>query len=138
MTIGLPLAITLDALGSPVTTAMALGQSTTAFITAVEAGDLPAAASALVGAPANIANGFLNGEGNIPLALPPSTTAGIPVTVNIPVGGIISPLRPLTATIAAPPPIGTLNLTLGGTPAGGIIPALLNYAPTQLAKAIGG
>ncbi|SOJ56520.1 PE-PGRS family protein PE_PGRS30 [Mycobacterium simulans] len=139
MTFGLPLAMTLNAVGSPVTTAMAFGQSTTAFIGAVQAGNLPAAASALVGAPANIANGFLNGEGTIPLALPPSSTGGIPVTVNIPVGGILSPLRPLTATIDLPPSLGgPVTLTLGGTPAGGIVPALLSYAPGQLAKAIGG
>ena len=90
----LPLAMTLNAVGSPITTALAFAQSTTAFTSALQAGNLQAAATALVGAPANIANGFLNGEATLPLTLPLSATAGIPVTLNIPVGGILAPLRP--------------------------------------------
>ena len=134
-TVGLPLAMTLNAVGSPITTALAFAQSTTAFTSALQTGNLQAAATALVGAPANIANGFLNGEATLPLTLPLSATAGIPVTLNIPVGGILSPLRPIVANAVAPV-IGPISITLGGTPAGGLIPALLNYAPAQLANAI--
>jgi hypothetical protein len=125
----------LNAVGSPITTAAAFANSATAVTTALQAGNLPAAATALVGAPANIANGFLNGEAVLPLALPLSATAGIPVTIDIPVGGILAPLRPLVAN-ATVPIFGPISITLGGTPTGGIVPALLNYAPVQLAKAI--
>lgn len=76
MTFGLPLAMTLNAVGSPITTAIAFAESTTAFVSAVQAGNLQAAAAALVGAPANVANGFLNGEARLPLALPTSATGG--------------------------------------------------------------
>ncbi|REO52012.1 hypothetical protein DSI96_10960, partial [Mycobacterium tuberculosis] len=85
--------------------------------------------------PANVANGFLNGEARLPLALPTSATGGIPVTVEVPVGGILAPLQPFQAT-AVIPVIGPVTVTLEGTPAGGIVPALVNYAPTQLAQAI--
>ncbi|MXI70365.1 PE domain-containing protein [Mycobacterium tuberculosis] len=135
MTFGLPLAMTLNAVGSPITTAIAFAESTTAFVSAVQAGNLQAAAAALVGAPANVANGFLNGEARLPLALPTSATGGIPVTVEVPVGGILAPLQPFQAT-AVIPVIGPVTVTLEGTPAGGIVPALVNYAPTQLAQAI--
>ncbi|KAA1250658.1 PE family protein [Mycobacterium simiae] len=139
MTFGLPLAMTLNAIGSPVTTAIALANSVTTFIGAVQAGNLPAALAAIIGAPANVANGFLNGEATLPLPLPTSL-APIPgitsLTANVPVGGIISPLKPFTATAVV---LGSpITLPLGGTPAGGIIPALLNYAPVQLANAIAG
>lgn len=134
-TVGLPLAMTLNAVGSPITTALAFADSATAVSSALQAGDIGAAATALIGAPANIANGFLNGEAVLPLELPLSATAGVPVTLDIPVGGILSPLRPLVANVVAPV-IGPVSVTLGGTPAGGIVPALLSYAPAQLAKAI--
>ncbi|MBX9982432.1 MAG: hypothetical protein K2Z76_23030 [Mycobacterium gordonae] len=134
-TVGLPLAMTLNAVGSPITTALAFADSASAIISALQAGNLPAAATALAGAPANIANGFLNGEAVLPLSLPLSATAGVPVTLDIPVGGILAPLLPLKAHVVAPV-IGPVTVTLGGTPAGGIIPALLNYAPAQLANAI--
>jgi hypothetical protein len=117
--------------GSPITTALAFADSATAVTSALQAGNIPAAATALIGAPANIANGFLNGEAVLPL----SATAGVPVTLDIPVGGILSPLRPLVANVV-PPVIGPVSVTLGGTPAGGLIPALLSYAPGQLANAI--
>lgn len=140
--IGLPLALGLSALGSPVTTAAALGESTAAFVDALEAGNLVGALTALVDAPAVVVNGFLNGQA--PLAIP------LTVQLNslgvghgflyIPFDGILVPLEPFTAeltvhTILKPVPIA---VTITGTPAGGIIPALVNYLPQQLAKAIDG
>lgn len=74
MTFGLPLAMTLNAVGSPIDGNRI--RRATAFVSAVQAGNLQAAAAALVGAPANVANGFLNGEARLPLALPTSATGG--------------------------------------------------------------
>ena len=127
---GLPLALTLDALGSPVTTAIAVARGTSAFIGAVQAGDPLAALTVLVDAPANVANGFLNGEATLSIPIP---TSAIPVpgvtsaALNIPVGGILAPLQTLSvsAVVFGSP----ITIPLGGTPVGGIVPALVNFAP---------
>ncbi|OBI87099.1 hypothetical protein A9X01_16060 [Mycobacterium asiaticum] len=137
MTFGFPLVMALDAAGSPITTAIAFADSANTFISAAQAGNAQAALTALVEAPANIANGFLNGEATVPLPLPPSL-APIPgvtsLTANIPVGGVLSPLRGFTATAV----VGGVPVTLplGGTTAGGIVSALLTFAPAQLAGAL--
>jgi hypothetical protein len=137
MKFGLPLAFAIYAVGSPITTVLALGDSATTFISAVQAGNLQAALTALVGAPANALNGFLNGEATIPLPLPPSVSP-IPVqsiTANIPIGGILSPLRSFTATTVSPP-LPPITIPLSGTPGGGLIPALISYVIPQLAASI--
>ena len=93
---GLPLVIIIDAVGSPITTAMALANSATTFVRALQAGDPLAALTALVDAPANAVNGFLNGEATLPLPLPPSLVH-IPfmtvtsATAHVPIGGIRTP-----------------------------------------------
>ena len=207
LTLGLPLALEFDAIGAPITTMFAFEASEAAFGSAVQSGNFAAALTALVDAPAVIANGFLNGHATLilqqsfsaNLAIPvtvgtPVTeqvTVGIPVTeqlmIGIPLGGILTPLAPVTAvvgpvtigpvtvgqfsipvppvtvgpfpvpgtpftvgpfTIPVPPvtvgpftapPVtyGPFPSTVHGTPIGGIIPALVNYAPQQLAHAIG-
>ncbi len=131
--LGLPMALAFNALGSPVTTLAAVGASATEFVDAVQAGDPIAAIGALANAPANVADGFLNGRVVVPLTL---LDAGfISADLDIPFNGILAPLQPLTGTVTL---FGTPDtITLGGTPAGGIVPALVNYAPQQLAMAIG-
>ncbi|WP_421846187.1 hypothetical protein [Mycobacterium sp.] len=131
--LGLPMALAVNALGSPVTTLLAVGESSTAFLNAVEAGDPLAAIGALADAPANIADGFLNGRVVIPLNV--VDELGLKVDLNLPFNGVLAPLQPVTATVSI---LGVpTTVTLGGTPIGGIIPALVNYAPQQLAAAIG-
>ena len=131
--LGLPMALAVNALGSPVTTLLAVGESSTAFLDAVEAGDPLAAIGALADAPANIADGFLNGRVVIPLNV--VDELGLKVDLNLPFNGVLAPLQPVTATVSI---LGVpTTVTLGGTPIGGIIPALVNYAPQQLAAAIG-
>jgi hypothetical protein len=207
LTLGLPLALGLDAIGAPITTMFAVEASEAAFGSAVQSGNFAAALTALVDAPAVIANGFLNGHATLALqqsfsanltdqvTLPiPGTepvTVEIPVTeqavIDIPLGGVLTPLAPVTAVVgpvtigpetvgpftvpipsitvgpfpvpgtpltvgpftipippltvgpftAPPETFGPSPFTVQGTPIGGIIPALLNYAPQQLVNAIG-
>jgi hypothetical protein len=201
LTLGLPLALELDAIGAPITTMFAFEASEAAFGSAVQSGNFAAALTALVDAPAVIANGFLNGHAtlalqqsfsaNLAIPVTEQVTVGIPVTeqlmIGIPLGGVLTPLAPVTAvvgpvtigpvtvgpfsipvppitvgpfpvpgtpftvgpfTIPVPPltvgpftvppeTFGPFPSTVQGTPIGGIIPALVNYAPQQLAHAIG-
>ncbi|GAQ40688.1 PE-PGRS family protein [Mycobacterium pseudoshottsii JCM 15466] len=132
-TFGLPVALTLDAAGSAVTTANAVGTSVTALTNAVQAGDWPAAIGALVDAPAVVANGFLNGQGTmtVPLSVPIVDSA----VINFPVNGILVPPHDYTATVVI---AGfSYDVPIMGTPIGGIVPGLLTYAPQQFANAIG-
>jgi hypothetical protein len=173
--LGLPLALLVDALGAPYETYIAGANSVSTFVDALESGNALGALGALFDAPANIANGFLNGD--VPLMLstateplaslippielpfttvPPNTP--IDLTANIPLGGILAPLGHITASAMIPSfcvfpgacpgfigpiPVNPLipgftisNITVGGTPIGGIVPALVNYLPQQLAAAI--
>jgi hypothetical protein len=177
----------------------AFDASESAFSGALQSGNYAAALTALVDAPAVIANGFLNGHATLALqqsfsgnvTFPMPATGGIPVTeqamIGIPLGGVLTPLAPLTATVgpitvgpltlgqfSVPVPdvivpaftipgtsivvgpfdipvppvtvgpltlppitVGPFPITVHGTPIGGIIPALVNFAPQQLALAIG-
>ncbi|MBW0018933.1 MAG: hypothetical protein JO236_15505 [Mycobacterium sp.] len=128
---GLPLALAIDAAGSPVTTFNALNSSALAFANAVHTGDWVDAAVAVLDAPAVVANGFVNGQTTLPLTI---DALGIPTTLNIPLSGILVPPGPYTATI----PLLETNATVTGTPLGGIVPGLLNFLPEHLAEAIGG
>ena len=105
--VGLPLALGLDAIGSPITTANAFATSAAAFGSAVQSGNTAAAVTALIDAPAVIANGFLNGQATWALRQSFSTnfaipvqgvTVAIPVTeqamIGIPLGGVLTPSRP--------------------------------------------
>ena len=134
ITFGLPLQLTLDALGSPITTITAMASSAQTVTGALQAGNLLGAIDGIVDAPAVIANGFLNGQTMLTL---PSLTLdlfGFPLTTaaQVPFSGILAPLSPLTIDFEGIP----LQL-LDGTHIGGIIPALTGVLPEQLAEAIG-
>jgi hypothetical protein len=132
---GLPLAFILDALGSPVTTISALSSSAHVITSAVQTGNVVGAIDGILDAPANAANGFLNGQ--TMLSLPPITLdlfgSSITAPSEIPLGGILAPLSPVTILFDGVP----LQL-LSGTHFGGIIPALTQFVPEQLAQAIAG
>ena len=129
---GMPWALTIDGLGSVVTTVQAVGTSYTAFNTAVQAADWQAAVGALIDAPANITNGFLNGQAVVPISL---NLGGIAVTINIPFNGILAPTSPYNAVVS----LGSVKLTIpvGGTPISGLAQALVNWVPEEIAEAIG-
>ncbi|BBZ44381.1 PE family protein [Mycobacterium parmense] len=156
--VGLPIVAGIDLLGAPVSTIEAAGSSASAFMSAVQAGNASAAAAALIDAPAVIANGFLNGQATFPYALTLSglTTplglnlsdiADLSVVANFPLDGLlVQPgYYPVTVSLdvlggslngLGLGPI-TLNAGVGGTPFSGLLPFLINYAPDQLAIAIG-
>jgi len=130
---GLPLQFVFDSIGAPLNAAIALNSSSVAFVGALQAGNASAAAAALLDAPANIANGFLNGQTLV--GLPDLTTnitiGGFPLgsltsSAELPVGGLLTPLSPVVLN-----PGGAIL----GTQIGGFIPGLLSFG-SQLAAAI--
>jgi hypothetical protein len=133
---GVPVALLVDAAGAPVNALHAADVSATAFTRALEAGNFAGAANALVDAPAVIANGFLNGQMTLPISF---DAGGFPVTINLPLDGLLVPVTPYTASVTVM--IGsipfTTTATVGGTPLSGLVPALTTFVPQQLAKAIG-
>ncbi|RFZ49239.1 PE family protein [Mycobacterium marinum] len=128
-TMGLPLALGVEALGGPVDAIDAFGTSATAFVTAAQSGNVLAATAAVLDAPAVVANGLFNGQSTFPLTI---DALGIPTTLNLPMDGILVPAGPYTATI---PDLG-VTATVNGTPLGGVAPGLLTLLPEQLAEAI--
>ena len=136
-------------LGAPVATFEAAAFNFGAFTSALATGNLGGAFAALIDAPAVIANGFLNGQATLPFGL---SLSGVPVvgsllpatvdaTLNLPLDGILHPpgFYGATVTVSVPPvlPPTTVNVDVGGTPFSGLAPFLVNYAPEQLALAIG-
>lgn len=128
--VGLPQLLAFDALGAPINAAFALKSSSTAFFGALQAGNTAAAVTTLVDAPVNIADAFLNGEVTVPLGLP-----GLPATAEIPFGGLLAPLHPLSATATLPGSPLLQTVTIDGPPVGGLVPALAEYAPVLIASA---
>jgi hypothetical protein len=132
--LGLQETLAFDALGAPVNAAIAAAHSASAIADAVQAGNSQAAMAALVAAPADIANGLLNGQFTLSrdLQLP-----GLSATANVPFGGLLVPLEPLSASVTVPglPLIHTVTVT--GPPIGGVVFAVVNYVPAFFAEALG-
>jgi hypothetical protein len=130
--VGLPELLAFDALGPPVNAAVALQSTSATFFGALQAGNPVGAVTTLLGAPATVTNAFLYGEVTLPVGLP---LPGVPAVAQIPFGGLLAPLSPLstTATLSGSPL--PHNVTISGPPVGGLIPALTEYAPQLLASA---
>src|SRR5271169_6302025 len=95
------LQLVFDSIGAPGNALAALNSTGVAFTAAVQAGNPSAAAAALLDAPANMTNGFLNGSTLITLPPVNATVSGIitaTTTTEIPLGGLLAPLSlpPLT------------------------------------------
>ena len=162
---GDPLVLTYATVGPAFTTLNAVANSATAFDQALATGNFPVALGTLIDAPAEAANGFLNGQLivdtpiSVPTGLPasivilplppplPPVTAPLPqtilITVHIPFDGILVQPQPLMATISLPgyppPPLGPgppTDVTVFGTPFSGLVPLLVNAIPEQLAAVI--
>ncbi|SPM27245.1 PE family protein [Mycobacterium terramassiliense] len=149
--VGLPLLFGASVIGPPAATLAAAGYAASLFTSAVQAGDGATAFAALIDAPAYIADGFLNGQATFPYALNLSSLTGpamadllnVTVVADFPLDGILHPpgYYPVTAALTALggdalPPVA-INLGAGSTPFSGLLPFLVNYAPQQLAQAIG-
>jgi PE family len=132
-TFGLPVALLFDALGGPANGLNGLVSSATTFADAVQTGNAAGAIGALVDAPAVVADDFLNGEETLPIGL---DISGFPAVINLPLDGILVPTTPYTASISGLPLLGSITVTAGGTPLSGLVPALLNFLPEELAAAI--
>lgn len=116
--LGLPLVLFFAALGPLITTVNALGATGQEVVDDLQSGDLLAALGAVIDAPANLANAFLNGHATIdPGGL------GLP----LPVSGILGGLEGISFG----------GNDLDGTPLGGLFSILLELLPQQLAEAIG-
>ncbi len=149
--VGLPLVFGASVLGPPVAALEAAGASASAFTAAMQAGNGAGAFAALIDAPAVITNAFLNGQATYPYALNLSSLTGpavgqianVSVVGNFPLDGLLHPpgYYPVTVTVTLlnstvlPPLI--VDLGVGSTPFTGLLPFLINYAPQQLAQAIG-
>lgn len=132
LSFGVPLQLLIDAIGTPANALSALNSSAVAFTTALQTGNVGAALASVLDAPANVAIGFLNGTTVV--ALPPADLAGLSSAVNMPLGGLLTPLSFPSASVL----IDGISLSLavtGGTPIGGLIPGLLSF-PAQLAQDI--
>ena len=109
--------VALDVAG-PAVVALPVLEHQTAFISALQTGNLGAALAALSN-PA-VEQAFLYGQNTVtvPLSLP-----GVSVTLDVPFGGVLAPLQPISATvaIAGNPPV---TFPIPGTEVGGIVPAL--------------
>ena len=132
--LGLQETLLLDALGAPVNGAVAAVHSASAIAAAMQAGNSQAVMAALVAAPADIANGFINGQFTVSLDLP---LPGLSATAEIPFGGLLAPVEPLSASVTVPglPLINTV--TVNGPPIGGVVFAVVNYVPAFFAEALG-
>ncbi|ORA11700.1 PE family protein [Mycobacterium asiaticum] len=140
LTFGLPLQLVLDSIGGPANALSAINASSVAFVSAIQAGNAPAAAAAILDAPAVIADAYLNGTTVI--SLPPAlvdllgTGTPLPSTTDIQLGGILAPLSLPQVFVNAGPGFEHLQLELSGdTEIGGLIPGVLTFG-TQLAQAI--
>jgi hypothetical protein len=143
LSFGAPVQLIFALLGAPGNALSALNSSGVALAGAVQAGNASAAAAAILDAPAFMANGFLNGTTFVTLPATDLTIQVIPgvldvptvSTVTVPLGGLLTPLSFPTAT-ATTAILGTMPVDIvGGTPVGGLIPAMLSVG-SQLAQAI--
>jgi hypothetical protein len=147
--VGLPLVAGIDLIGAPTATFEAASESFATISTAFATGNIGGAFAALVDAPAVIANGFLNGQATLPFGLNLDVpvlglgqVASVTANLNLPLDGIIHPPGFYAATVTVSAlngtiPPTTVNVGVGGTPFSGLGPFIVNYAPQQLALAIG-
>ncbi|MDC8992934.1 PE family protein [Mycobacterium marinum] len=141
---GLPLSILFGVAGAPVAGLDGLATAGTTIGTGVATGNPFMVVGGLIDAPAVVLDGFLNGETIVDMSLPVTFDVpilgplNIPVVIHLPFQGLLVPPHPITATV----PLEILgvdipiNLTLGGTQFGGLVPTLVNYTSRHLANAI--
>lgn len=139
---GMPLVLTYAAAGGPFSALNALATSLDTFTDALATGNVPGALGAVIDAPANALDGFLNARNilntviQVPTGLAAPST--VTITLHLPVDGVLVPPHPVTATIDPhlAPLVNPIEVTVYGTPFMGMGPLLINYIPQQLALAI--
>lgn len=134
LTAGLPVALTIEALGAPVNALDAASAGASQFVGQLQTGDLTGAIGTLIDGPAVVTNAFLNGQSTLPISF---DISGFSATANLPLNGILVPQTAYTASVnTGIPAIGTITVPVGGTPLSGLATGLLVFAPEQLALAI--
>jgi len=111
------LELPLDAAGAVIVTTGSLGQSGTAYVNALQAGNSAAATAALVNAVPRAGNAFLFGQQTVSIPLPGSVAGVQSTTLNIPFGGLLAPVEPVTVSVTTdliPPITVPTGLEVGG------------------------
>ena len=111
------LEVPLDAAGAVITAGGALGQSGQAFASALQAGNSTGATTALANVLPSVGNAFLHGQYPVSIGLPGSVTGVQSVALNIPFGGLLAPLQPVTVSVSTsliPPIVVPTGLEVGG------------------------
>jgi len=118
-----PLLVTaVDAMGPQIAASAALHADMAMFNAAVQTGNPVAAIDAVIHAPGAVVNGYLYGQTSITETLP-VPSGYLSAYATVPLGGILSPDRPLTVTLE--PSTGSpIVVTLTGTEFGGLANAL--------------
>ncbi|HUH71208.1 MAG TPA: PE family protein [Mycobacterium sp.] len=120
--------LAIDVAG-PAVVALPVLEHQTAFVSALQTGNLGAATAALSN-PA-VEQAFLYGQDTVSVPLPGSVSGVQSVTLNIPFGGVLAPNQPITVTetTAGNPPI---TVPIPGTEVGGIIAGGPAFGPSLL------
>jgi hypothetical protein len=136
------LQLVFDAIGAPGNALAALNSSAVAFTGAVQTGNVSEAIAAVVTAPADMANGFLNGSTLITLPDVNATASlgagalSATASTQLPIGGLLTPLSLPTQGASVP---GFIDVTgaqnPGSSMVGGLIPGLQSVS-AQLAADI--
>ena len=118
--------LALDVAG-PAVVALPVLEQQTAFVNALQTGNLGAATAALSN-PA-VEQAALYGQETVSVPLPGSVS-GVQ-SLNIPFGGVLAPVQPITVTVttAGNPPS---TVPIPGTEVGGIIPGVQAFGPSLL------
>jgi PE family len=115
-----PITLGLDAISPVLNVGLAFQNGSSAFTTALQTGNTTAAITALAETPLNAASGFFIGGQNINgTASIPAYTGYSGVGYKIPVGGLFSPVQPVTLTLFGSDGSQT-SFPLTGTKFGGI------------------
>ena len=142
---GLAATLGIELVGGPYNALAAFGAVGDAFVGYTHAGNWPAAIGTLLAAPGVCTDAFLNGQSILPVQVEViADVAGVsiptPVTLNLPMDGLLVPETPYTATLDLSAATGGLLATktvpVEGAPLSGLLTGLLSYAPQQLATAI--
>lgn len=107
----------LDLVGPLVVAAGPLAQGGTGFVSAVQAGNPAAAMAALNSAAPAVRTALLYGQDTVSIPLPGSVSGVQTVALNIPFGGLLAPLQPVTVTVTTtgnPPIVAPTGFEVGG------------------------
>jgi PE family len=130
---GVPLQLVLDTIGAPGNALAALNSTGVALATSLQAGNVSGALGALIDAPANMLNGFLNGS--TVATFPPAVLSGLPSITAVNLGGLLTPLTLPSLSIDIGGTLFPFTLDPVSTGVGGLIPGLLSL-DQQLAQVI--